>query len=137
MDLVCQSHNPLTGFASPGLGNGYFLGAGKTFAQHPGSLIGGKPGAINISGHVGAVMLDNLKAADGTVILLSFLGVIYRHVQCLLNTAHHLAAFGHCRSLDYFLHRAPPLVQLPQDILLGYLYLVKNHLTQLIIGDSL
>src|SRR5688572_3011294 len=76
--------------------------------------------ALHLDQHVGALVLDRLKAPDRPAELLADLRVLDRHVEDALGAAAHLGAEPHLAAVDDALEKAPPAAEDAEDAIRGH-----------------
>ena len=117
------------GVAAIRLGHGYGQGRlGHVFIHGPGRIVGGGFGRLHLQHHLGALVLDGLKAADRAPELDALLGVRHADVEHLLRPADHLGAQRRGANVQHFRQYRPAHVHGADQTVAPDDNVVEHHL---------
>src|SRR4030042_5629 len=135
--LQCALCDELVGFVDPPLSHCDFsVTGGKPFGNAPGSLVKDVSAGLYIHPHIGAVVLDDLEAADRLAVLYPLLYISEGHIHGCLFAADHLSAFGYGGLLQCLGQDVPASMEFAQHVLLGDFYIIENNFAELVGADS-
>ena len=94
------------------------------------------PRAFHIGGHIGAVVLDGLEAADRTTELGALFHIFHRHIHDGLGAADHLDAVGGSGAGQGALNDRPGPAHFAKHGFIGYCHPVQPHLAKALVADG-
>ena len=134
--LVAQRADPLVGAAAPGFGHSHFPTRRHPLRDGPRRLVSNLARALNIGGHIGAVMLHGLETAHRPPELGALFHIVHGHIQHGRGAAHHLDAMRRRRPGQRPLHDGPTFADCAQHGFGWHGHAVQPHFAEALVADG-